>query len=77
MMKQRINRQNAILVNTDGLSITKKLLPGITNARNNHNNTITDDGIGKTPNGGINNGRYVFDSFILFSLRQQEKKDRS
>ena len=49
-------RQNATLVNTDGLSITKKILPGITNVRNNHNNTITDDGIGKTPNGGINNG---------------------
>ncbi|CAF3784346.1 unnamed protein product, partial [Rotaria magnacalcarata] len=49
-------RQSATLVGTDGLMITRRILPGITNVTNNHNDTITDDVIGKTTNGGINNG---------------------
>ncbi|CAF1002639.1 unnamed protein product [Rotaria sp. Silwood1] len=52
-------RQSLTLVGTDGLPITKRILPGITNITNNHNNKITDDGMGKTTNGGINNGKYV------------------
>ncbi|CAF3549166.1 unnamed protein product, partial [Rotaria sp. Silwood2] len=49
-------RHSSTIVGSDGLPITKRILPGITNITNNHNNTITDDGMGKTTNGGINNG---------------------
>jgi hypothetical protein len=34
-------------------------MPGIANVTDNHTTTTTDDGIGKTTNGGINNGKYV------------------
>ncbi|CAF3193672.1 unnamed protein product [Rotaria socialis] len=49
-------RQSSTLVGTDGLMSMRRILPGITNVTNNHNDTTTDDGIGKTTNGGINNG---------------------
>ncbi|CAF0996794.1 unnamed protein product [Rotaria sordida] len=52
-------RQSSMVVGADGLPITKRILPGITNITNNHNNTITDDGMGKTTNGSINNGNNV------------------
>ncbi len=53
------------MIDTDGLLITKRILPGITNVTTNLNNTITDDGMGKTTNGGINNGKYVNERFLL------------
>ncbi|UJR24813.1 hypothetical protein I4U23_006188 [Adineta vaga] len=46
------SKQHTPLIDPDGLPITKRILSSI----NNQNNTITDDGIGKTTNGGINNG---------------------
>ncbi|CAF1624339.1 unnamed protein product [Adineta steineri] len=50
------SKQNSPLIDTDGLSITARNLSGINNITNNQNNTITDDGMVKTTNGGINNG---------------------
>ncbi|CAF3947685.1 unnamed protein product [Adineta steineri] len=52
-------KQNSPLIDTDGLSVTARNLSGINNLTNNQNNTITDDGMVKTTNGGINNGKYV------------------
>ena len=67
-------RQNLPLVNTDGLSITKRILPGIANVTNNQTNTITDDGMGKTPNGGINNGKYVRYSYVFFFVDRKSEE---